>query len=155
VIVVTTDDGDERALYREAWSRNVILMSPTTLLVTLRITANLWMRKQQSENAQAIAKQCASLYDKFVGFVADLEQIGKKLDESREAFTSAKKKLSSGRDNLVRQVERVRELDVKPTKALPAALVEKSLYEGLSDESLADAVDEQVELAAAAGNLQT
>jgi DNA recombination protein RmuC len=119
MLAVTQD----HALFAEAFGKNVLLVSPSTLLATLRTIANIWRQEYQNRNAQAIADQCARLYDKFVGFVTDLDEIGQRLDQTRKAYDSAHAKLSSGRGNLIGQVEKVKKLGVKPTKALPANLL--------------------------------
>ena len=114
------------AQFADAYARNVLLVSPSTLLATLRTIANLWRQAQQSHNAQEIARQAGALYDKFVGFIGDLDDIGRHLTQTRQAFDGACNKLSSGRGNLVRQTERLRELGVKPGKSIPAGWKEKA-----------------------------
>lgn len=119
----------DRALYMDAWKQNVILVSPTTLLATLSTIASIWRREYQSQNALEIARHCASLYDKFVGFVEDLEDVGKKLAATQRSYDDAKSKLSSGRGNLLKQVDRVRLLGVKPSKQLPPAMLSTALID--------------------------
>ena len=116
----------DTTLFNDALAKNVLLVSPSTLLANLRTIAYIWRQEQQTRNAQEIAQQCAKLYDKFVGFVADLEDIGKKLGATQKSFDEAKAKLSTGRGNLIRQAEQVKLLGVKPTKNLPTQLVEES-----------------------------
>lgn len=101
----------------------------------MRTIANIWRQEHQNRNAQAIAHQCAKLYDKFVGFVEDLEDVGDRLDKAQRAYQSAHGKLSSGRGNLIGQLDKVRALGVKPTKSLPAGLLD-----GTSDDNGPDAV---------------
>lgn len=117
---------EDHALFNEAYARNVMLVSPTTLLATLRTIANIWRHEYQNRNAQAIAEQCAKLYDKFVGFVSDLEQVGRHLGQTQKAYDEAQKKLSTGPGNLVNQVVKVKKLGVRPNKALPALLEESA-----------------------------
>jgi DNA recombination protein RmuC len=114
----------DQSLFNDALSRNVLLVSPSTLLANLRTIAYIWRQEQQNRNAQEIAQQCARLYDKFVGFVEDMEDIGKKLGQTQKSFDDAKSKLVSGRGNLIRQAEQVKKLGVKPTKKLPAQLLD-------------------------------
>lgn len=114
----------DHSLFDDAFARNVLLVSPSTLLATLRTIANLWRQEHQNRNALAIAEHCARLYDKFVGFVADLEEVGKRLEQTRAAYDNAHGKLVQGRGNLIAQVEKVRKLGVKPGKSLPAALLD-------------------------------
>ncbi|MCD6026348.1 MAG: rmuC family protein [Solimicrobium sp.] len=121
--------GHDQSLFNDALAKNVLLVSPSTLLANLRTIAYIWRQEKQNRNAQEIAQQCAKLYDKFVGFVDDLEDIGKKLGQTQKSFDDAKSKLSTGRGNLLRQVEHVRKLGVKPTKNLPVHLLEDNLEE--------------------------
>ena len=111
-------------LFNDALAKNVLLVSPSTLLANLRTIAYIWRQDQQNRNAQEIAQQCAKLYDKFVGFVEDLEDVGKKLGQTQKSFDDAKSKLVSGRGNLLRQAEQVKKLGVKPTKNLPQHLLD-------------------------------
>ncbi|MDP3871468.1 MAG: DNA recombination protein RmuC [Methyloversatilis sp.] len=113
----------DNTLFEDAFSRNVLLVSPSTLLAVLRMVANVWRQESQGRNAQLIAEQGARLYDKFVGFVEDLEEIGKRIDQTQKAYQDAHGKLSSGRGNLVRQVENLRRLGVKPARQLRAGLL--------------------------------
>lgn len=110
-------------LFQEAWERNVLLVSPSTLLFVVRTVAHLWRQEAQTRNAQEIAKRGAELYDKLAGFVGDLQSIGARLKQAREAYDSAEAKLITGRGNVIRQAEMLRSLGVKPGKALPPALI--------------------------------
>lgn len=110
-------------LWQEAWKKNVLLVSPSTLLFVVRTIAHLWRQEQLSQNAQEISKRGSDLYDKFVGFVQDIDHIGKHLDKAQEAHQNAYKKLTDGRGNLVRQAEQLVKLGIKPTKQLPPTLV--------------------------------
>jgi DNA recombination protein RmuC len=105
-------------LYQDALAKNIVLVCPSTLMATLRTVAHLWRQDQQNKNAMEIARQCASLYDKFVGFVEDLEQIGKRLDQAQSSYHEAFNKLKSGKGNLIKAAERVKELGVKPSKMI-------------------------------------
>ena len=105
-------------LYQEALAKNIVLVCPSTLMATLRTVAHLWRQDQQNKNAMEIARQCANLYDKFVGFVEDLEQIGKRLDQAQSSYHDAFNKLKSGKGNLIKAAERVKELGVKPNKVI-------------------------------------
>lgn len=110
-------------LFQEAWERNVLLVSPSTLLFVVRTVAHLWRQEAQTRNAQEIAKRGAELYDKLAGFVGDLQNVGTRLKQAREAYDLAEMKLATGRGNVIRQAEILRSLGVKPGKALPPALV--------------------------------
>jgi len=110
-------------LYQEALAKNIVLVCPSTLVATLRTVAHLWRQDQQNKNAMEIARQCANLYDKFVGFVEDLEQIGKRLDQAQSSYHDAFNKLKSGKGNLIKAAERVKELGVKPNKVIASNLL--------------------------------
>ena len=110
-------------LYQEALSKNIVLVCPSTLMATLRTVAHLWRQDQQNKNAMEIARQCANLYDKFVGFVEDLEQIGKRLDQAQSSYHDAFNKLKSGKGNLIKAAEKVKELGVKPNKVIASNLL--------------------------------
>lgn len=113
-------------LYQEALAKNIVLVCPSTLMATLRTVAHLWRQDHQNRNALEIAKQCGTLYDKFVGFVDDLEKLGQRLDQAQTSYHDAFNKLKSGKGNLIRSAEKVRELGVKPSKNLSAPLIESS-----------------------------
>ena len=113
-------------LYQEALAKNIVLVCPSTLMATLRTVAHLWRQDHQNRNALEIAKQCGTLYDKFVGFVDDLEKLGQRLDQAQTSYHDAFNKLKSGKGNLIRSAEKVRELGVKPSKNLPTPLIESS-----------------------------
>ena len=113
-------------LYQEALAKNIVLVCPSTLMATLRTVAHLWRQDQQNRNALEIAKQCGNLYDKFVGFVEDLEKLGQRLDQAQTSYHDAFNKLKSGKGNLIRSAEKVRELGVKPSKNLAVPLIESS-----------------------------
>ena len=120
---VTNDD----ELFMDAWNRNVLLVSPSTLLFVVRTVAHLWRQEAQSRNAQDIAKRGGELYDKLCGFVEDLETVGNRISQAQKAFDLAHGKLATGRGNAIRQAEMLRDLGVKPTKSLPAAVVERAI----------------------------
>lgn len=113
------DDG----LFSEAFDRNIVIVTPTTLLATLRTIGNIWRYEQQSSNAQEIAQKAGALYDKLVSFVADLDLIGSRLSSTQQAYDDAYKKLSSGRGNLVRRAEAMRTLGAKTSKRLPKGML--------------------------------
>lgn len=113
-------------LYQEALAKNIVLVCPSTLMATLRTVAHLWRQDHQNRNALEIAKQCGTLYDKFVGFVDDLEKLGQRLDQAQTSYHDAFNKLKSGKGNLIRTAEKVRELGVKPSKNLSAPLLDSS-----------------------------
>lgn len=129
-------------LWDEAWNKNVLLVSPSTLLFVIRTVAHLWKQEQQTQNAKDIARRGAALYDKFVGFVEDLKAVGNRLAQAKDSYDSAYGKLSGGQANLVKQAELLRELGVKPKKALPVELITAALEDG-AQSSLPLTPDEQ------------
>jgi DNA recombination protein RmuC len=118
-------------LWQDAWKKNVLLVSPSTLLFVVRTVAHLWRQEQQNRNAQDIASRGAELYDKLVGFVADLESLGEKLQQAQKAYDGAHNKLSSGRGNVIRQAEMLKELGVKPSKQLSQKALDAAMEEPL------------------------
>jgi DNA recombination protein RmuC len=117
----------QRDLFGDAWNRNVLLVSPSTLLFVVRTVAHLWRQEAQTRNAQEIAEQGASLYEKLAGFVKDLDDLGSRLRQAQESYEGAYSKLSTGKDNAIRQAQKLVQLGVKPKKSLPEPLVEKAL----------------------------
>ena len=105
-------------LQQEAWEKHVAIVSPTTLLVTLKMIAAIWKTERQERNALEIAEKGGQLYDKFVGLVADFESVGRKLDEAQKAHDGVMSKMKDGKGNLLRQVDMLRELGVKTNKRL-------------------------------------
>ncbi len=111
-------------IYQDALKKNIVIVCPSTLLATVRTVAHLWRQEQQNRNAQEIARQCASLYDKFVGFVDDLDKVGQRLEQAQVSYSDAVGKLKTGRGNLIRTAENVKKLGVKPNKSLPSKLTD-------------------------------
>lgn len=105
-------------LWYYAYRKRIILMSPTNLIPSLKLIENLWKREYQSRNAQEIADRGAKLYDKFVGFMENLEQIGTHIDKAQKSYSDAVGQLRDGRGNLISQAEKLKELGVKPKKEL-------------------------------------
>ena len=122
---------EDSGLWEEAWKRNVLLVSPSTLLFVLRTVAYLWRQEDQARNVQEIASRGAELYDKLVGFVADLEKIGERLEQAKESYEGALNKFSQGSGNVIRRAEKLKELGVTPSKSLPVHIVEIALEEPL------------------------
>lgn len=120
---VAAFQADEQ-LFAAAFEKHIVVVTPTTLLATLRTIDNIWRYERQNENARAIGENAAKLYDKFCGFVDDLEKIGTGIASLQKNYDEAMNKLTRGRGNLVRQVEGFRDLGVRPKKALPKGLLE-------------------------------
>lgn len=105
-------------LFEFGWNKRVVIVTPSTLLATLKTVSAVWRQELQTRNAIEIANKAGALYDKFVSFIYDLNKIGENLDKSREAYTQAFSKLSSGNGNLIGKVESLRKLGAKATKQL-------------------------------------
>jgi DNA recombination protein RmuC len=128
-MLAITEDGE---LWQDAWTKNVLLVSPSTLLFVVRTVAHLWRQEQQTRNAQDIAKRGGELYDKLVGFVDDFEKIGDRLKQAQKSYDDAFGKFTSGRGNVIRQALMLKKLGVKPTKSLPPSLIELALEEEIT-----------------------
>jgi DNA recombination protein RmuC len=115
---------NDHELFNYAWQQKVVIVSPTTLLATLRTVASIWKYEKQSQNAIEIAKRGGLLYDKFVNFVNDLEDIGKNLAGAEKAYNEAHKKLISGRGDLISQADQLKKMGVITKKSLPAEYIE-------------------------------
>lgn len=113
-------------VFNEAFDRNIVIVSPSTLLATLRTIENIWRRENQNKNAIEIARQSGALYDKFVGFIEDLNDIGKRLEQSQESYRKAVNKLYDGQGNIVRRIESIKELGAKASKSLPDKLLDSA-----------------------------
>lgn len=113
-------------LFQDAFDRKVIFVVPATLITTLKTVDNLWRLERQNQNATEIAKKAGQLYDKFVGFAKSLEDVGRHIDASQRSYDDAHKKLVSGRGNLAKRAETLKELGAKTSKQLPADLKNES-----------------------------
>ena len=120
----------DKELWENAYKRHIVIISPTHLISVLKLMYQLWLRDRQTKNALKIADETGKLYDKFVNFVGDLEDIGKHLDKANSVYEDAFKKFSTGKGNLISRVENIRELGVKTSKQLKIDTVE----EGNSEE---------------------
>lgn len=113
-------------LFNEAFEKNIVIVSTSTLLATLRTISSIWRQENQTRNAVEIARQAGDMYDKFEGFVHDLIKVGNQLNLAKKEYEGAMNKLSTGRGNLVNRAEKLKELGAKASKALPQALVDRS-----------------------------
>ncbi len=113
-------------LFNEAFDKNIVIVSPSTMLATLRTVASIWRQENQNRNAIEIARQGGALYDKFTGFVEDLIVLGNKMKDSQKTYEAAMNKLSTGSGNLVRKTEELKKLGSKATKNLPQSLLDRS-----------------------------
>jgi DNA recombination protein RmuC len=115
---------EDQELFNYAWDNKVVIVSPSTLLASLRTIASIWKQENQTKNALEIATLGASLYDKFVNFVQDLEKVGKGIESAQSNYSEAVKKLHTGKGNLLRTSEKLKDLGIKIQKALPDYLIE-------------------------------
>ena len=128
MLAISRDD----KLWEHAWQRNVLLVSPSTLLFVLRTVALLWRQEQQKRNVEDIARKGADLYNKLAAFVADFSEVGARLDSAQRSYADAMSKLHTGKGNVIRQAEMLKALGVKPSKQLPQGLVELAQQETLA-----------------------
>lgn len=115
----------DTSLYYDAFDKNIVIVSPSTLLATLATIDSVWKQEYQSKNAQEIAERGGALYDKFVLFVESMQDIGQRIRQTQESYDEAMGRLSEGRGNVVRQVEMLRELGAKSSKSMPGELAER------------------------------
>ncbi|MEO8086560.1 MAG: DNA recombination protein RmuC [Bacteroidota bacterium] len=116
----------DNELYNFAWDRKIVMVSPTTLLATLRTIASIWKQERQTRNALEIAERAGRLYDKFAGFTDDMLKVGSKLIDSKSSYDDAMKKLSEGSGNLVSSVEKIKSLGAKASKSISPKLLERA-----------------------------
>ncbi|HYG40197.1 MAG TPA: DNA recombination protein RmuC [Cytophagales bacterium] len=114
-------------IFNEAFEKNIVIVSTSTLLATLRTIASIWRQENQTRNVLKIAKESGELYDKFVGFISDLQSIGKKLADAQSHYDAASNKLHTGRGNLVARAEHIKKLGAKTTKSIPEELLDREL----------------------------
>lgn len=115
---------EDQELFSYAWDQKIVIVSPSTLLATLRTISSIWQQENQTRNAMEIARQGGALYDKFVGFISDMEKIGKNLTLTQASYGEAMNKLQSGSGNLVKRAESIKKLGAKTTKELPLNLID-------------------------------
>ena len=125
---------EDPSIYTKAFEQNIVIVTPSTLLATLRTIVTMWTNEKQQKNALEIARQAGALYDKFEGFSQDLIQLGKKMDESKGAYSAAMNKLVEGKGNLITSVEKLKKMGAKAKKSLPEALLKRSDSENLLEE---------------------
>lgn len=124
-IALQNDD----SLYTKAFAQNIVIVTPTTLLATLRTIDSMWTNQKQQENAYEISRQAGALYDKFEGFITDLIKIGKKMDEAKSEYGNAMNKLVEGKGNIVRSIEKLKIMGVKSKKSIPEAILKRAMPE--------------------------
>ncbi|MET1077432.1 MAG: DNA recombination protein RmuC [Pseudomonas sp.] len=113
-------------LFQEAFEQHIVIVSPTTLLATLRVIESLWRQERQNQNAREIAERAGALYDKFVAFIQDLDEVGSRLQQLDKAYAAARNKLTDGRGNIIGRVENLKLLGARASKSLATDLLERA-----------------------------
>ncbi len=116
----------DTSIYNKAFERNIVIVTPSTLLATLRTIDSMWSNEKQRRNAIEIARQAGALYDKFEGFVTDLTKVGKKMEDARTEYRGAMNKLVEGRGNIVTTIEKLKRMGAKAKKSLPENLLKRA-----------------------------
>ncbi|MEP5340453.1 MAG: DNA recombination protein RmuC [Algibacter sp.] len=120
---------EDNSIYNRAFEKNIVIVTPSTLLATLRTIDSMWNNEKQQQNAIEIARQAGALYDKFHGLVIDLTGVGKKIDAAKTDYSAAMNKLVDGRGNLITSVEKIKKMGAKAKKALPEAIIKRAQEE--------------------------
>ncbi len=122
-------------LYNKAFEQNIIIVTPSTLLATLRTIDSMWNNEKQQRNAIEIARQAGALYDKFEGFVSDLTKVGKKMDEAKNEYRGAMNKLVEGRGNIVTSIEKLKKMGAKAKKSIPESFLKRAQEDDFEEEA--------------------
>jgi DNA recombination protein RmuC len=117
---------NDQTIFNDAFEMNIVIVSPSTLLATLRTISSIWRQEKQNRNALEIAKQSGALYDKFVGFIEDLASVGDRMDQAKTSYVNAMSKLVDGSGNLIGRVEKIKKLGAKTSKSLPPAILNRA-----------------------------
>jgi DNA recombination protein RmuC len=129
-------------LFQDAFDKNIVIVSPSTLLATLRTVSSIWRQEYQNRNATEIARQSGQLYDKFVGFLEDLEKVGRSMSAAQKSYDDAVGKLADGKGNLIGRAEKLKKLGAKTSKEIPYAMLQAL---PLKTESVEDGIVEEEE----------
>ncbi|MES2484760.1 MAG: DNA recombination protein RmuC, partial [Bacteroidota bacterium] len=124
---------EDTTLYNRAFERNIVIVTPTTLLATLRTIDSMWTNQKQQENAYEIARQAGALYDKFEGFIGDLTKVGNKMKDAQGEYQNAMGKLFDGRGNIITSIEKLKKMGAKAKKSLPENILSRALQQDLED----------------------
>jgi DNA recombination protein RmuC len=117
---------EDTTLYNKAFEKNIVIVTPSTLLATLRTIDSMWANQKQQENALEIARQAGALYDKFEGFVSDLLKVGNKIKDTKTEYDNAMNKLVDGKGNLITSVEKLKKMGAKAKKSLPENIISRA-----------------------------
>ncbi|WP_340063895.1 DNA recombination protein RmuC [Ascidiimonas aurantiaca] len=126
----------DNTLYNKAFEKNIVIVTPSTLLATLRTIDTMWNNEKQQRNAIEIARQAGALYDKFEGFISDLTKVGKKMDEAKNEYKGAMSKLFEGRGNIITSIEKLKKMGAKAKKSLPDTVLKRAAHEDTEENSL-------------------
>jgi DNA recombination protein RmuC len=118
---------EDATLYSKAFERNIVIVTPTTLLATLRTIDSMWTNQKQQENAYEIARQAGALYDKFEGLIGDLTKVGNKMKDAQGEYQNAMGKLFDGRGNIITSIEKLKKMGAKAKKSLPESILNRAL----------------------------
>ena len=126
---------EDNKLYNQAFEQNIVIVTPSTLLATLRTIDTMWNNEKQQRNAVEIARQAGALYDKFEGFITDLTKVGKKMDEAKNEYSGAMKKLVEGRGNIITSIEKLKKMGAKAKKTLPEPILKRAQESDMEEEA--------------------
>ncbi|KKL92087.1 hypothetical protein LCGC14_1888210 [marine sediment metagenome] len=124
----------DSTLYNKAFEKNIVIVTPSTLLATLRTIDSMWNNEKQQRNAIEIARQAGALYDKFEGFVSDLTQVGKKMDDAKSEYSGAMNKLFEGRGNIINSIQKLKRMGAKAKKSIPERILKRAEESTSSEE---------------------
>ena len=127
---------NDNSLYNKAFEQNIVIVTPSTLLATLRTIDSMWNNEKQQRNAIEIARQAGALYDKFEGFVGDLTKVGKKMDDAKDEYKGAMNKLVEGRGNIITSIEKLKKMGAKAKKSIPEPILRRAQEDDLLSDDL-------------------
>jgi len=127
---------NDNSLYSKAFEQNIVIVTPSTLLATLRTIDTMWNNEKQQRNAIEIARQAGALYDKFEGFVTDLTKVGKKMDDAKSEYKGAMNKLVEGRGNIITSIEKLKKMGAKAKKSIPEAILKRAEEDDVEEPKL-------------------
>lgn len=124
----------DTSLYNNAFEKNIVIVTPSTLLATLRTIDSMWNNEKQQRNAIEIARQAGALYDKFEGFVSDLTKVGRKMDEAKTEYHGAMNKLVEGKGNIITRIEKLKKMGAKAKKSIPDTILKRAKEDDYDEE---------------------
>jgi len=127
---------NDNSLYNKAFEQNIVIVTPSTLLATLRTIDSMWNNEKQQRNAIEIARQAGALYDKFEGFVNDLTKVGKKMDDAKDEYKGAMNKLVEGRGNIIISIEKLKKMGAKAKKSIPEPILKRAQEDDFEEPKL-------------------